>query len=137
MVQIRLEKQARIVRCTPHENVGIEDMSNASYLISQKYGHYSPIRIFVDVRRVQIHMAPEDNQKFVEFICSLPGFDEARIAVLHSLSHNSMQATNRESRDSGLLVRSFFSEAESIRWLTTRTEICTGMTSARADLSAR
>ena len=120
MVQIRLEKEARIVRCTPQEDAGIEIMSNASQLISQKYGHFKPLRILVDVRRVKINMTPEKNQAFAQFISSLPGFGEARIAVLHDISHNPMTATDQESRDSGLLVRSFFSEAESIRWLTAR-----------------
>lgn len=127
MVQIRLEKNDRIVRCTPLEDVGFKDMSNASYLISQKYGHLNPLLILVDVRRVNINMTPDENQAFAQFISSLPGFSEARIGVLHSLSHNPMSATDRESRDSGLLVRSFFSEAESTRWLTTCMEVCAGM----------
>ena len=120
MVKIRLEKVGRVVRCTPVGDVSFADMSNASYLISQKYGHLRPVRILVDVRHVKIIMTPRESQQFAQFVSGLPGFDEARIAVLHGMSHNPMAATDRESRASGLLVRSFFCETESYSWLTIR-----------------
>ncbi|WP_160154428.1 hypothetical protein [Microbulbifer sp. ALW1] len=124
--QIRYDNQSRVVTMLLYGEATYENRMEAVRQLVAKYGHFKPLRVLADVRRVtKMSMTLEEQQRYGAYIGQLPALQGARIAMLNRAQLNTTAVMRNHARVGGLELFSFLTEAAAMSWLTSSAEVPT------------
>jgi hypothetical protein len=114
---ITYHEPLNIVHVIYSDAVSLDERVRAVEEVCRLYAHSRPLRILVNVRELEMRLSFQDQQTFGDFLASHPELSDARVAVLHSQSHNPNIVIDMSAFNGGYTLAQFNDTNDAEDWL--------------------
>lgn len=114
---IDLNVALQIVNVTYWGAVSLKDRMSAVNEVCENYAQSDPLKILVDVNKLEMDLTAEEQIAFGEYLAGHAGLTDARVAVLHKSEHNPNLLVDITAFNNGYLLAEFNKRINAESWL--------------------
>ena len=117
MYTVNYDEALEIVHVIYSGVVSFDQRVQAVEDVCHTYAHIRPLKILVNVRKLEMDLSIQEQQKLGQFLATHQGLSNARVAVLHKQSHNPNLFVDISAFNLGYVLAEFINAKEAETWL--------------------
>lgn len=115
--EISFNSKLKIVNVAYFGTVTLAERKRAVKDVCDKYYHFSPLKILIDVNALEMNLSVKEQKIFGRYLAEHDGLVNARVAVLHKPEHNPNELIDVFASNNGYVLAEFNQKEKAETWL--------------------